>query len=142
MKCSGAVAHERTHVGLEVQELVVLARTVEVRLATVGDVGETLLDCHDVATHLLHAVLVDALQELRAVDEDRRRQMPQSLENVPATTGRFNNGDETLLNDRLRSTHRNLCGCSVARRASSMFDKSLLRRMMLTSGSMSSIAPL
>ena len=85
MKWSGAVAHERTHVGLEVQELVVLARTVEVRLATVGDVGETLLDGHDVATHLLHAVLVDALEELRAVDQNRRRQVTQTLEDVPNT---------------------------------------------------------
>ena len=74
-----------TYIGLEIEELVILSCAVEVRLATVGDVGETLLDSHDVATHLLHAVLVDALEELRAVDQNRRRQVTQTLEDVPNT---------------------------------------------------------
>ena len=64
-----------TYIGLEIEELVILSCAVEVRLATVGDVGETLLDGHDVATHLLHAVLVNSLEELRAVDQNRRRQV-------------------------------------------------------------------
>ena len=74
-----------TYIGLEIEELVILSCAVEVRLATVGDVGETLLDGHDVATHLLHAVLVNSLEELRAVDQNRRRQVTQTLEDVPNT---------------------------------------------------------